>query len=104
LVNDGTDEGVTEIAEKFPSVKHIKMEHAGLSAARNLGAAEATGDVFAYTDDDCVADEEWLLYLAEGFAEGDYAAVGGPNISPTCDDGAGLRCGFAGWTGTCVVE
>ena len=82
LVNDGTDEGVTEIAEKFPSVKHIKMEHAGLSAARNLGAAEATGDVFAYTDDDCVADEEWLLYLAEGFAEGDYAAVGGPNISP----------------------
>ncbi len=82
LVNDGGDDGVTEIAEKFPTVKHIKMEHAGLSAARNLGAAEATGDVFVYTDDDCVADEEWLLYLAEGFVGGDYAAMGGPNISP----------------------
>lgn len=82
LVNDGTDDGVTEIVEKFPSIRHIKMEHAGLSAARNLGAAEARGDVFVYTDDDCVADEEWLLYLAEGFADGDYAAMGGPNISP----------------------
>jgi len=82
LVNDGAGEGVSEIAKKFPSIRHIEMEHAGLSAARNLGAREATGDVFVYTDDDCAADEEWLLYLAEGFAEGDYAAMGGPNISP----------------------
>jgi glycosyltransferase involved in cell wall biosynthesis len=82
LVNDGADEGVAGIAKKFPAIRHIGMEHAGLSAARNLGAAEASGDVLVYTDDDCVADEEWLLYLAEGFADGDYAAMGGPNISP----------------------
>ncbi len=82
LINDGADEGVEKITKKFPSVRHVGMEHSGLSAARNLGAREATGDVLVYTDDDCAADEEWLLYLAEGFAGGDFAAMGGPNISP----------------------
>lgn len=82
LINDGADEGVMHIVKEFPAVRYIEMEHGGLSAARNLGADEATGDILVYTDDDCVADEQWLLYLAEGFAEGDFAAMGGPNISP----------------------
>ncbi len=82
LINDGADEGVAEITKGFPSIRYIEMDHGGLSAARNLGAHEATGDVLVYTDDDCTADEQWLLYLAEGFAEGDFAAMGGPNISP----------------------
>lgn len=82
LINDGADAGVKEIADQFDSVRYIEMPHGGLSAARNLGAQESTGDVLVYTDDDCVADEEWLLYLAEGFAGGDFAAMGGPNISP----------------------
>ncbi|MCF6313007.1 MAG: glycosyltransferase [Verrucomicrobiales bacterium] len=82
LINDGADEGVKQIAKEFPAVRYFEMPHGGLSAARNLGADEATGEILVYTDDDCVADEQWLLYLAEGFAEGDFAAMGGPNISP----------------------
>ena len=35
------------------SVKHWRLTPANLSAARNRGIAEATGDVIAFPDDDC---------------------------------------------------
>ena len=54
----------------------------GLSVARNVGAAHATGEILAYTDSDCMADPDWLYYLVGTLLSGDYAGVGGPNISP----------------------
>ena len=41
-----------------------------------------TGEVFAYTDSDCMADPDWLYYLVGTLLSGDYVGVGGPNISP----------------------
>ena len=38
-----------------------------MSVARNLGARKASGDVFVYTDDDCVADEHWISHLIAAF-------------------------------------
>ena len=58
----------------------------GLSYARNAGAAAATGEVIAYTDSDCMADQDWLYYLVGTLMSGDYAGVGGPNISPPAQD------------------
>ena len=54
----------------------------GLSYARNAGAHAAHGDVFAYTDSDCMPEPDWLYYLIGTLTSGDYAGVGGPNISP----------------------
>jgi glycosyltransferase involved in cell wall biosynthesis len=54
----------------------------GLSYARNVGAHAATGEVFAYTDSDCMADPDWLYYMVCTLTSGDYVGVGGPNISP----------------------
>ncbi len=82
LVDDGSGPGVAEIAEDFPEVRFLRQNHAGLSAARNLGAHEATGEIIAYTDDDCVVDEDWLTYLVPRLATGEVAAAGGPNIPP----------------------
>ena len=62
-------------------VTFIRRNH-GLSHARNTGAAAAKGDVFAYTDSDCMADPDWLYYLIGTLVSGDYAGVGGPNVSP----------------------
>ncbi len=82
LVDDGSGDGVAAIARDFPEVRYIRQEHAGLSAARNRGAQEATGDIIAYTDDDCVVDEDWLHHLSARIARGNFAAVGGPNVPP----------------------
>lgn len=83
LVNDGSDREVEAIAGNFHGVRHVGMPHEGLSAARNRGAALATGEIFVYTDDDCEADPDWLTWLAAGFARPEgFAAMGGPNIPP----------------------
>jgi hypothetical protein len=82
LIDDGSVKEVCDIARDFPNVRYIRQEHAGLSVARNLGAARAFGDIVAYTDDDCIADEDWLNYLAAGFDDPQWVACGGPNIPP----------------------
>jgi len=68
--------------ESLPDFTWIVQPNMGLSYARNAGAHAATGDVFAYTDSDCMADPDWLYYMVGTLISGDYVGVGGPNISP----------------------
>jgi glycosyltransferase involved in cell wall biosynthesis len=82
LVDDGSTDGTRDIAEQFPHIRYIYQENHGLSHARNTGAAAAKGEVFAYTDSDCMADVDWLYYLIGTLVSGDYAGVGGPNVTP----------------------
>ncbi|HEY5792704.1 MAG TPA: glycosyltransferase [Chthoniobacterales bacterium] len=86
LVDDGSKDNTPEIAAKHPWVKNIRQENKGLSFARNVGAYASTGEIIAYTDSDCMADPDWLYYLAGTLLSGDYAGVGGPNISPPAQD------------------
>ncbi len=87
VINDGGDADVAAVTAKFPEVRHVALEpHTGLSAARNLGAQESTGEIVVYTDDDCEADPDWLTWLAYAFLKDDLAAAGGPNIPPPPDN------------------
>jgi len=86
VVNDGSDPRVSEIAATYPEVRRFDTEHLGLSAARNFGAAKASGDVLAYTDDDCIADKDWLRWIARQFAaDPTLGGAGGPNIPPPAE-------------------
>jgi len=82
LVDDGSSDDTAYIAAQFPRVRYIHQSNHGLSHARNTGAAAARGEVFAYTDSDCMADVDWLYYLIGMLVSGDYAGVGGPNVTP----------------------
>ena len=82
LVDDGSTDNTAEIAAKFPKVRYLHQSNHGLSHARNTGANAAKGEVFAYTDSDCMADPDWLYYLIGTLTSSDYAGVGGPNVSP----------------------
>lgn len=97
LVDDGSRDETHEIVAAFekdretktgklPDFKLIVQANMGLSYARNEGARAATGDIFAYTDSDCMADPDWLYYLVGTLLSGDYCGVGGPNISPPAVD------------------
>ncbi len=89
VVDDGSIDGTADlVARDFPSVVLLRLEPCGLSAARNAGADEATGDILAFTDDDCEPDEDWLAGLAGAFANG-WDAAGGPNLPPWPADDAG---------------
>ncbi len=83
VVDDGSDDGTAEfVAGRFPTVRLLRLDPVGLSAARNAGAAVAGGEFFAYTDDDCEPDREWLARLERVFDDGRFAAAGGPNLPP----------------------
>ncbi|GAB4181231.1 MAG: hypothetical protein Fur0032_22290 [Terrimicrobiaceae bacterium] len=82
LVDDGSKDNTQDIAVRHPWIVNIRQENKGLSVARNVGAAAATGEVIAYTDSDCMADPDWLYFLVGTLLSGEYAGVGGPNISP----------------------
>jgi GT2 family glycosyltransferase len=91
VVNDGSTDGVADIAQEYASVRLISTENRGLSAARNTGMEAATGEIVAYIDDDAAPDPLWLQYLAAAFLKWDCAAVGGPNI-PMPGDGPIATC------------
>lgn len=96
LVDDGSKDNTQEIVRDFvaarntraaagarlPGFTNIVQPNMGLSYARNAGAAAAQGEIFAYTDSDCMPDPDWLYYLVGTLLSGEYAGVGGPNISP----------------------
>src|SRR5260370_529121 len=82
VVDDGSTDDTAYIAAQFPQVRYIHQDNHGLSHARNTGAAAAKGELFAYTDSDCMAEVDWLYYLIGTLVSGDYAGVGGPNITP----------------------
>jgi glycosyltransferase involved in cell wall biosynthesis len=82
LVDDGSTDDTSYIAAQFSWVRYIRQSNQGLSHARNTGATAAKGEVVAYTDSDCMVDPDWLYYLIGTLVSGDYAGVGGPNVTP----------------------
>jgi glycosyltransferase involved in cell wall biosynthesis len=93
LVDDGSTDDTAYIASQFPKVHYLHQTNHGLSYARNAGAAAARGEIVVYTDSDCMADVDWLYYLIGTLTSGDYAGVGGPNITPPAEN----------WVQACVA-
>ena len=90
VVDDGSTDGVAEIANRY-RVNLIRTENQGLSRARNTGLAAARGEIVAYIDDDAYPDRHWLRYLAHAFDHSSHVGIGGPNIPPG-DDGLVADC------------
>jgi GT2 family glycosyltransferase len=85
LVNDGSKDRTSAIAHGHPRVRVIDTVNQGLSAARNVGLAEATGEIVAYTDADTRVDPDWLTFLVQPFLVSDVVGSGGPNVVPADD-------------------
>jgi O-antigen biosynthesis protein len=90
VVDDGSRDATPEIARRYP-FRCIRVENGGLSRARNLGIAAATGQVVAFLDSDAYADPDWLYFLVTALEEQGAAAVGGPNLCPA-EDGFVAQC------------
>jgi GT2 family glycosyltransferase/glycosyltransferase involved in cell wall biosynthesis len=58
--------------------KYLLSEPPGLSRARNVALAAASGDVVAFIDDDATCLAGWAEAVLAGFEDDDVVCVGGP--------------------------
>ena len=86
VVDDGSRDGSEALGEALAGrlgFKFIRQDNRGPAAARNRGIAEATGEVVAFTDDDCLVPRDWLERLADGYRRhSQVAGVGGGLRAP----------------------
>ena len=69
VVDDGGVEDSHRVVEAFGDdrIHWMRVEHAGVCAARNAGLRAARGSIVAYLDDDNVMDPGWLQAVAWAF-------------------------------------
>jgi GT2 family glycosyltransferase len=94
VVDDGSRDATGDLARRHAGVRVIDVPNGGLSAARNVGLAAATGEIVAYTDADVRVDPDWLSYLVQPLLGSDLVGVGGPNVVPADDP----------WVAQCVAR
>lgn len=83
VVDDGSSDGTGDwVAASYPETRLLRTSGVGLSAARNLAAGAARGEIFAYLDDDCEPDALWLRHAVKGMLEHGFDIAGGPNLAP----------------------
>jgi GT2 family glycosyltransferase len=59
----------------------VTQRNAGPAAARNAGAARASGEVIAFTDDDCAPEASWLRALVGRLTADPECMVGGRTVN-----------------------
>lgn len=84
VVDNGAKDHTKEVALSFNdrlNIKYIYEAVRGIPHARNAGVRNATSDIIAYIDDDCVADENWLKYIEIPFIRDPNVGVVGGEVS-----------------------
>lgn len=86
--DDDTREVVNHFLGNFPfQIKYFYEEQLGLSAARNRGVAEASGEIVVFLDDDAFPkDSDWLENLVSVFDDPAVSVAGG-DLEPIWPEG-----------------
>ncbi|UCG04884.1 MAG: glycosyltransferase, partial [Desulfobacterales bacterium] len=77
VVDDASTDQTPDVVGRFP-VRFIGLkQHKQASYCRNIGARNASGDILAFIDSDCLAGSAWLRELVPAFKDGELGACGG---------------------------
>lgn len=88
VVDDGSTDGTIDLLKEYKARHNIQVVrneiNKGVSGARNAGIRNATGEIIAFTDDDCIATQNWITELVRGFSiDKKIMIVGGRIDDPT---------------------
>jgi glycosyltransferase involved in cell wall biosynthesis len=84
VVDNGSTDHTKEVVSSFSdrlTMKYVYEAIRGIPRARNAGIRNTTGDIIAFIDDDCVADEDWLRYVEIPFVRDPNIGVVGGELS-----------------------
>jgi len=77
VVDDASTDHTAAVAAAFP-VRLLELRRNRKAPyCRNLAARQASGEILAFTDSDCLADRLWLRELVPAFTHPKTGAVGG---------------------------
>jgi len=77
VVADRAGLAAVKASELAELTKTVLFEEPNVATARNLGIAQASGDLVAFIDGGAVPEPGWLHHLAAVFADQEIAAAGG---------------------------
>lgn len=83
VVNDGGSSSFARIDHELKARLPLTMteiSNSGPATARNHGARLATGEILAFTDDDCRIHPRWLHSFTERFRDPQWSGVGGRTL------------------------
>lgn len=82
VVNNGSKDGTEEFLGEYRKnaafdLKPLMYEKKGVCGARNFGIKNSRGEIICFTDDDCLADKDWIKNLADSYISDEIGCVGG---------------------------
>lgn len=82
IVDNGSSDGTAALVRAFRDrvkvdLKLVNEPTPGLGRARNAGIAQATGDILAFTDDDCYPEPDFLEQIVKVFEDPAISYMGG---------------------------
>ena len=87
--SDDTWECINSMAKCFPTtIRSLRVERAGKSAAINEAVKRSTGNVLVFLDDDVIVEKTWLVAIREFFQNGNcQVGQGFIGLQPVPEDG-----------------
>ena len=84
IVHDGEDDASENVVASFQAqlpIRSFRRAHAGCGLARNTGAAEAIGEHFIFTDDDCLFPTDWLSRYGASVRQNPTRMIAGASLN-----------------------
>lgn len=76
VVDDGSSDSTRERVVEYEA-KLLTQGHQGPAVARNLGAAQARGEIVLFTDADCMPISDWIETMLAPFSDDQIAGAKG---------------------------
>ncbi len=82
IVDDGSTDDLAQVIDSFAgklAIRTFRQQNQGPGAARNLGMAEAAGELLVFIDSDCTVPPDYISRLQDALEHLEFDAFGGPD-------------------------
>jgi len=77
IVDNNSKDATYKIIQKYPVISLTETRIQSSYASRNTGIQRSRGEIIAFTDSDCIADNDWILKAVECFQDKKIGCVAG---------------------------